>query len=159
MPDPATDVSGANYMDRDWSQMNIIIKGPLPVEVVTTPVIVVGFNVPTLTMDQFFGPNLLNNLATFLSIDPSKVRTMNVVSGVSKRRKKRSGSNTLYYVEVGDGPCLTINCTQSNSVTSNLNQLFVTMVNEYQVGLYSLPSRLLTGIISTSFLITGPVSQ
>ncbi|XP_061189118.1 fibrocystin-L-like [Saccostrea echinata] len=134
-PKVDTDPCGANYMDRDWQELQVIVCGGDEVEIKMSPQIVVGFNVPTMTVDQFFGPNLLNNLATFLGIPSDKIRTMNVKSGVS-RRKRSTGTNTMYYIEVGNPPCTTINCTSAVSTMSYTDQqaLASKIINQYQLG-------------------------
>lgn len=133
-PKVDTDPCGTNYMDRDWQEMQIIVCGGDEVEIKMSPQIVVGFNVPTMTVDQFFGPNLLNNLATFLGIPSDKIRTMQVQSGVSRRRRS-TGTNTMYYIEVGNPPCTDINCTTVVSAMSYTDQqtLASKIINQYQV--------------------------
>ncbi|XP_048777455.2 fibrocystin-L-like isoform X3 [Ostrea edulis] len=134
-PKVDTDPCGTNYMDRDWQEMQIIVCGGDEVEIKMSPQIVVGFNVPTMTVDQFFGPNLLNNLATFLGIPSDKIRTMQVQSGVSRRRRS-TGTNTMYYIEVGNPPCTDINCTTVVSAMSYTDQqtLASKIINQYQLG-------------------------
>lgn len=134
-PKVDSDPCGTNYMDRDWQELQVIVCGGDEVEIKMSPQIVVGFNVPTMTVDQFFGPNLLNNLATFLGISSDKIRTMQVQSGVS-RRKRSTGTNTMYYIEVGNPPCTDINCTSAVSVMTYTDQqaLASKIINQYQVG-------------------------
>lgn len=137
IPNPVTGACGENYLDYDWKHQHIIVRGSGVVDVKIVPVIVLGFNVPSMTVDQFFGPNLVNNLALFLGVSAGKVRVMNVITGVDRRRKKRStGPNTMYYIEVGNQPCSDINCTVStvNTMTFNdLQLLAVSIINSYQV--------------------------
>ena len=133
-PKVNSDPCGTNYLDRDWQETQVIVCGGDEVEIKMSPQIVVGFNVPTMTVDQFFGPNLLSNLATFLGISSNKIRTMQVQSGVS-RRKRSTGTNTMYYIEVGNPPCTDINCTSAVSVMSYTDQqaLASKIINQYQV--------------------------
>ncbi|XP_052060298.1 fibrocystin-L-like isoform X3 [Mytilus californianus] len=139
IPDPATDACGTNYLDYDWKHQHIILRGAGVVDIKINPVIVLGFNVPSLTVDQFFGDDLVNNLALFLKVPASKIRVMNVVTGADKRRRRRrsTGPNTVYTVEIGNQPCSDINCTSTTVSTltfSDLQQLAVTIINSYQSG-------------------------
>ena len=44
---------------------------------------------PAMTIDDFFGEQIINNLALFLDIPASKIKIANAVSETSKKRKKR----------------------------------------------------------------------
>ena len=141
IPNPATDPCGANYLDYEWKNQHIILRGTGVVDLKIEPVIVLGFNVPTMTVDQFFGDNLVNNLALFLGVDASKIRVMNVITGVDRRRRRKrsSGDNSMYYVEIGNQPCSNVNCTGSTVSTmsfSDLQDTAVHIINAYQVIIY-----------------------
>jgi hypothetical protein len=106
MPNVTSDVTGSNYIDRDTQVLHIIVRGPAPVVVKTYPVILVSFSIPPMTVDEFFGDNIIQNLAAFLNIPPSKVRIVNIVNEqtAGKRRRRRDAQNTVIYLEVGDEP-------------------------------------------------------
>ena len=74
-------------------------------EVITQEVIIVSFGLPAMTVEDFYGANIIENLAAFLNIPLTKVRVVNVVSenGGSRRRKRNSGGTTVE-VEIGNEP-------------------------------------------------------
>ena len=69
---------------------------------------------PALSVDDFYGDNIIQNLASFLNIPLTKIRVVNVVSEGSRRRKRSTG--IVVEVEIGDEPSsckldLTLRCT------------------------------------------------
>jgi len=85
---------GANYFDPDYKMLYVIVRGTEPVEIRTSPKLFLSFNMPAMTEDEFFGPNLINNLATFLKVPASMIRITKIVredGGVGKRRKRSTG--------------------------------------------------------------------
>ena len=58
----------------------------------------------SLSIDEFFGENIVNNIASFLGIDKSRIRVMNIVSAdntARRKRRRRAFENDLNYIEVG----------------------------------------------------------
>lgn len=84
---------GANFYDKDNMMMKVLVKGNKPVEIRTSPLIIVSFNMPAMTEDEFFGENLVQNLAGFLNIPPSMIRITKIVreDGSARRRKRSTG--------------------------------------------------------------------
>ena len=81
----------------------LLVKGTIPVEVHTTAVIFVSFQLPAVTEDDFYSShNLVRNLALFLKITSDKIRVSKVIRGESLRRK-RSMELTVE-LEIGDPP-------------------------------------------------------
>jgi hypothetical protein len=64
----------------------------------------VSFGLPALTVAEFYGDNIIENLAAFLNIPLTKVRIINVVSASGNGRRKRSTSGVTVVVEIGDEP-------------------------------------------------------
>ena len=58
-----------------------------------------------MTVEDFYGANIVENLAAFLNIPLTKVRVVNVISenGGSGRRKRNTDGTTVE-VEIGDEP-------------------------------------------------------
>ena len=100
-----TDPTGTNKIDFQRGEHTIIIKGSSPVEVITQEVIIVSFGLPAMTVEDFYGANIVENLAAFLNIPLTKVRVVNVISenGGSGRRKRNTDGTTVE-VEIGDEP-------------------------------------------------------
>ena len=88
----------------DRGELTFIIKGPERIDVVSQSSIIVSFGLPAMSVDDFFGDDLVENLAAFLKIPMTKVRIMNVVSESSSGRKKRSTGGITVEVEIGDEP-------------------------------------------------------
>ena len=105
MPDVATDEAGQNFVDRQNRQIYVILKGNSVVDIVTNTQIIVSFTLPAMSVDDFFGENIIQNLAEFLNIDPRKVRIADVVNeqAVAGRRRRSVGTTTVV-VEIGDEP-------------------------------------------------------
>ena len=53
-----------------------------------------------MEIDEFFGENLVSNLATFLGVPADKIRIMNVVRETSRRRRRNTES-TVIDIEIG----------------------------------------------------------
>lgn len=81
----------------------LLVKGTIPVEIHTTAVIFVSFQLPAVTEDDFYSsPNLVRNLALFLKIPSDKIRVSKIIRGEHLRRK-RSMALTVE-LEIGDPP-------------------------------------------------------
>ena len=109
-----SNATGTNYFDKDSGLLSIIIKGPQVIEVISQDTVIVSFSMPALSVDDFYGDNIVQNLASFLNIPLTKIRVVNVVSEGSRRRKRSTG--IVVEVEIGDEPSsckldLTLRCT------------------------------------------------
>uniref|UniRef100_A0A8C4XEU0 PKHD1 like 1 n=1 Tax=Erpetoichthys calabaricus TaxID=27687 RepID=A0A8C4XEU0_ERPCA len=90
VPQMNSTISGSNYFDSDYKMLNVLVRGPTPIVVRTSPLLFISFNMPFMTVDEFFGPNLIKNLAAFLKIPASKLRITKIVRA-SSRRKRATG--------------------------------------------------------------------
>ncbi|KAM6958720.1 PKHD1 like 1, tandem duplicate 1 [Aplochiton taeniatus] len=86
-------VPGSNYFDGDYNMLHVLVRGSAPVEVRTSPLLVVSFRLPAMTVDEFYGEGLVRNLALFLKVPPSMIRITKVVreDGGARRRKRSAG--------------------------------------------------------------------
>lgn len=73
--------------------LKVIVRGSTPVEIRTAPVLVLAFNLPAMTEDEFFGENLIQNLATFLKVPSNMIRITKIIreDGGARRRKRSTG--------------------------------------------------------------------
>ncbi|XP_052805044.1 fibrocystin-L-like isoform X2 [Mya arenaria] len=136
--------TGTNYFHRDRGELTFIVQGQQRIDVISRDTIIVSFSLPALTVDEFFGDNIIENVAAFLNIPLTKVRIMNVVSESETRKKRDSGGVTVE-LEIGDEPVASENDTASDNI--DLNQLYnfaSEIVNECQAG-----------NISASFNVSG----
>ncbi|KAK3107032.1 hypothetical protein FSP39_005622 [Pinctada imbricata] len=137
------DARGANYYNRNASVFSFVLKGPNPCTLKMRPTIVVSHQFPPMTLDEFYGQQMIQNLASFLNVPFSKVRFVDIVpdnSASGRRRKRDTGSVVIVgaIVEVGDNPEPGINDTTANGFTySELNSLLEKIQIEIQLGNYT----------------------
>ncbi|XP_045210443.2 fibrocystin-L-like isoform X2 [Mercenaria mercenaria] len=139
--------TGTNYFDKDSGLLTLIIQGLQRIDVRTQASVIVTFGLPDLTLDEFFGDNIVENLATFLNIPLDKVKVVNAVyaSSTSRRRKRSSETGIVVELEIADEPTSDINATAPDSIDyTSLTEIAANIVNECQVG-----------NISESFNVTG----
>lgn len=84
---------GTNYFDQDFKMLKVVVRGSEPVEIRTSPVLFLAFELPAMTEDEFFGDNLVQNLATFLKVPPNMIRITKIIreDGGARRRKRSTG--------------------------------------------------------------------
>ncbi|KAJ0003487.1 hypothetical protein NQD34_008585, partial [Periophthalmus magnuspinnatus] len=84
---------GSNFFDQDYKMLKVLLQGSQPVEIRTSPVLVLSFNLPAMTEAEFFGDKLVNNLAIFLKVPSNMIRVTKIVraDGGVRRRKRSSG--------------------------------------------------------------------
>ncbi|XP_021347967.1 fibrocystin-L-like [Mizuhopecten yessoensis] len=130
-----SDTSGENYYDRDSGLLHFTIRGKKAVEVKTDPSIIVSFQFPAMTVDQFYGPQLIQHLAAFFDLPPNKVRLVKVVRETTPagRRRKRSQGYDQVILEISDTPRSNVN-DSSDLTQTQLQNISATLVNEVQLG-------------------------
>lgn len=76
--------------------LKVLVRGSAPVEIRTAPVLFLAFNMPAMTEAEFFGDNLIQNLALFLKVPPLMIRITNIIrEGGGARRRRRSTGLTV----------------------------------------------------------------
>ncbi|XP_038045747.1 fibrocystin-L-like [Patiria miniata] len=104
-PDIGSQVHGENYFDHDTKTLWVLVRGPEPVEIRTTAVVMVSFGVPAVSVDDFYeNGNLVNNLAALLNLDPSQIRVVEVVREGSRRRRRLAQGESGVSLEIGPQP-------------------------------------------------------
>ncbi|KPP78019.1 fibrocystin-L-like, partial [Scleropages formosus] len=78
---------GANYFDSIYKMLNVLVRGPTPVEIRTSPLLFIAFQLPAMTAEQFFADNLVRNLALFLKIPANMIRVTKVIREGQRRRR------------------------------------------------------------------------
>ncbi|ROL45843.1 Fibrocystin-L [Anabarilius grahami] len=111
---------GSNFFDQDFKMLYILLRGSEPVQIRTSPLLVLAFNLPAMTEAEFFGANLVNNLALFLKIPANKIRITNIVREGTNARRRRSTGLTVQ-VEIREPPVQ----TSTNSTTEEDQQFEV----------------------------------
>ncbi|KAK2836335.1 hypothetical protein Q7C36_014204 [Tachysurus vachellii] len=112
---------GSNFFDPDYKMMHILLRGSTPVQISTSPVLFISFNLPAMTEEEFFGDQLVNNLALFLKVPPSMIRITNIVREGSGAKRRRRATGLTVEVEIKQPPS---NQTSANS-TSDSDQFTV----------------------------------
>ncbi|XP_075995316.1 PKHD1 like 1, tandem duplicate 1 [Genypterus blacodes] len=123
---------GSNFFDPDNKMLMITVKGSNPAEVRTSPVLFLSFSMPALTVDEFFGDALVNNLALFLKVPPNMIRITKIVSEAGGSRRKKRATGLIVEVEIKKPPVQTTNSTADEEdfellkdVADNLGQAAV----------------------------------
>lgn len=96
---------GANFYDPRTGHLYVAISGSNDgiVDVVQQPIVVFKFG-GSISNDDFFDINPVQNIANLLGIDPSKIRIANIVRENSRRRKRNTGSgNAEIDIDIGPG--------------------------------------------------------
>lgn len=120
LPNLNSTALGENYFDRTYQMLYLLVKGTVPVEIHTTAVIFVSFQLPAVTEDDFYSShNLVRNLALFLKIPSDKIRISKVMR-VESLRRKRSTTELTVELEIGDPPPRFI----SNNTAGNEERTF-----------------------------------
>ncbi|XP_059501744.1 PKHD1 like 1, tandem duplicate 1 isoform X2 [Stegostoma tigrinum] len=151
IPKLDSSVIGENYFDRTYQMLNVLVKGSTPIEVHTAPVLHISFSLPAMTVDEFYGPNLVENLALFLNVPRSKIRITNIVRETRLRRKRATGITVE--VEIRDPPLQHFSEDSSNSTntTSTEGKLQFSDLKEISS---NLGEAMLTGNLSASLGFT-----
>uniref|UniRef100_A0A672GWY5 Polycystic kidney and hepatic disease 1 (autosomal recessive)-like 1 n=1 Tax=Salarias fasciatus TaxID=181472 RepID=A0A672GWY5_SALFA len=84
---------GTNYFDQDFKMLKVLVRGSTPVEIRTSPVLFLAFNLPALTEEEFFGDKLVQNIALLFNIPADMIRITKVIreDGGSRRRRRSTG--------------------------------------------------------------------
>ncbi|MGH0164121.1 UNVERIFIED_CONTAM: hypothetical protein FKN15_071602 [Acipenser sinensis] len=101
IPQMKSEVYGSNYFDNTYKMLNILVRGSTPVEIRTSPLLFISFQMPAMTIDKFFGDSLIMNLAIFLKIPANKIRITKIVR--ENRRRKRATGLTVK-VQIAEPP-------------------------------------------------------
>ena len=108
MPDVATDSAGANFFNRHSGIFSFLVKGSSEFVIKTQTTVIVSYQFPPMTVDEFFGQNVVMHLSAFLNIPASKVRITDVIAETQTtgRRKRSAGNDVIVgaLVEVGNAP-------------------------------------------------------
>uniref|UniRef100_A0A8D0SJH6 Fibrocystin-L n=1 Tax=Sus scrofa TaxID=9823 RepID=A0A8D0SJH6_PIG len=154
LPNLNSTALGENYFDRTYQMLYLLVKGTVPVEIHTTAVIFVSFQLPAVTEDDFYSShNLVRNLALFLKIPSDKIRISKVMRGESLRRK-RSTTELTVELEIGDPPPRFIsNNTAGQMQFSELQEIAASLGQAVVLG----QTTSILGFNISSMSITNPI--
>eukprot|EP00062_Callorhinchus_milii_P017054 gi/632969110/ref/XP_007900907.1/ PREDICTED: LOW QUALITY PROTEIN: fibrocystin-L [Callorhinchus milii] len=151
LPPLDSTVPGSNYFDRTYQMLNVLVRGSTPVKIRTTPVLFISFNLPAMTVDDFYDSALANNLALFLNIPSSKIRITKIVREGSRRRKRAPGITVEF--QIAEPPVQQLSADQNvtANTTTNPDTLSFSGLNEMAS---NLSEAMLTGNISEALGFT-----
>ncbi|XP_045717230.1 fibrocystin-L [Phyllostomus hastatus] len=153
LPDLNSTVLGENYFDRTYQMLYLLVKGTTPVEIHTTAVIFVSFQIPAVTEDDFYSSHhLVRNLALFLKIPSDKIR-ISKIKGREGLREKRS-TGLVVELEIGDPPAQFINNdTAGRMQLSELQEIVASLGQAVILG----KTNSTLGFNVSSMSITNPI--
>ncbi|XP_073714530.1 fibrocystin-L [Misgurnus anguillicaudatus] len=113
---------GSNFFDPDYNMLYILLRGSQPVQIRTSAVLFVAFNLPAMTEAEFFGPNLVRNLAAFLRVPPNMIRITKIIrEGTSVRRQRATGLTVEIQISQPPIQTITTNNTNNTDNTTSIN--------------------------------------
>ncbi|XP_062600839.1 fibrocystin-L-like [Saccostrea cucullata] len=160
-PSAATcvDNSGSNFYDRDAGILVLLIKGPKPVSIITVESVIVSFQFPAMTLDEFYGKNIIMNLAAFLDIDPNFVRVTDIQRETQNRRRRRNADENIEgaTIEISNPPGSPVD---SSSMTSDdLQKTHTDLINAVQLTNFTTDTLGLSSGTSVSISREMPASD
>uniref|UniRef100_W5KUJ5 PKHD1 like 1, tandem duplicate 2 n=1 Tax=Astyanax mexicanus TaxID=7994 RepID=W5KUJ5_ASTMX len=124
---------GSNFFDPDYKMLYVLVQGSTPVEIRTSPVLFIAFNLPAMTEAEFFGDTLVANLAAFLRVPANMIRISKIIREGSARRRRAAGLTVQVAIQQPPTNQPTTNSTSDveqfqvlKNITDNLGQAAVT---------------------------------
>ncbi|KAA0710209.1 Fibrocystin-L Polycystic kidney and hepatic disease 1-like protein 1 [Triplophysa tibetana] len=108
---------GSNFYDPDYKMLYVLLRGSEPVQIRTSPVLFLAFNLPAMTEAEFFGPDLIRNLAAFLKVPQNMIRITKIIREGSSARRQRSTGLTVE-IEISLPPVQTFSTNTTNNINS-----------------------------------------
>ena len=140
--------SGSNYFDTNTGLLYLIVGGSKPYNVTMKPIILLGMGV-SVSVDDFYGKDVVSALATLLGVSQDRVRVVDAVNENDARRRKRSpGDNIRIQLEISQLPGAT-NATSSEE----LQKVADTLIEMIQTGYISKSLN----ITLDNVLVTPPI--
>uniref|UniRef100_A0A4W4EJY7 Polycystic kidney and hepatic disease 1 (autosomal recessive)-like 1 n=1 Tax=Electrophorus electricus TaxID=8005 RepID=A0A4W4EJY7_ELEEL len=103
---------GSNYFDPDYKILHILVRGSKPVQIRTSPLLIIAFNIPAMTEAEFYGDKLVRNLALFLNIPSNMIRITNIVREGSTVNRQKRATALMVQVQISQPP---VNQLSTNS--------------------------------------------
>ncbi|KAH8862937.1 Fibrocystin-L [Schistosoma japonicum] len=123
MPDVMTDPVGTNYFNESLQMLYVIMKGENIITVKLSQLVKVAFGLPAMSIEQFYGSDVVSNLANFLGIPAKNIRVVKVVSESSTnagRRRRRSTSGVFVELEISSPPVQNLTNALEPNITSGM---------------------------------------
>ncbi|CAK8682970.1 unnamed protein product [Clavelina lepadiformis] len=150
-------IHGANFMDLKKDLLYVTLRGGEPIDIKTAPAVILAFGFPAISIDEFFGENLISNLAIYLGVPDDKIRIVDVVEETSSRkRRSTTGGTVTYMIQFSDEISNSSVIGNETLAAEVLNNKTEALLLDYQTGhLWELlnvteGSSLSTSVASTS---------
>uniref|UniRef100_A0A8B9H868 Polycystic kidney and hepatic disease 1 (autosomal recessive)-like 1 n=1 Tax=Astyanax mexicanus TaxID=7994 RepID=A0A8B9H868_ASTMX len=124
---------GSNFFDPDYKMLYVLVQGSTPVEIRTSPVLFIAFNLPAMTEAEFFEDKLIANLAAFLRVPANMIRISKIIREGSARRRRAAGLTVQVAIQQPPTNQPTTSSTSDveqfqvlKNITDNLGQAAVT---------------------------------
>jgi hypothetical protein len=126
--------SGTNLNYRPDRKVYFTLAGGDYIDLIITQTITIKFGLPSISEQSFFDEeNLVQNFANLLGIEPSKIRIVQIVSEMT--RKRRSTEIKIVTIEISENPVIdSSNQNEIDTVNTKLKQLEVKLVNQFITG-------------------------
>ena len=98
LPDVTSDPSGANWFDSNTQMLHVCVRGSAVVDIVTIETIFISFDLPYMTEDEFYGEQIVENLALYLDIPEDKIKVAVAVREDGQRRKRAVYTQVTIYI-------------------------------------------------------------
>ncbi|XP_064634221.1 fibrocystin-L-like [Lineus longissimus] len=123
-----TDSAGTNYFDGKTQLLTVIMRGKELIDIEIKEGIVVDFGLPKMTTAEFYGTNIIINLAMFLGIPKNTIKIVGVSGAMSAGRRRRATTSMV----------VTIVISNTGGSQINLFQLSQKLVDETQTNQLSI---------------------
>ncbi|CAK8682961.1 unnamed protein product [Clavelina lepadiformis] len=134
---PAIDsrIHGANFMDVKNDLLYVTLRGGEPIDIKTAPAVILAFGFPAISIDEFFGENLISNLAIYLGVPDDKIRIVDVVEETSSRkRRSTTGGSVTYTIQFSDEVSNASVSGNETLAAEFLNNKTDTLILDFQTG-------------------------
>ena len=99
-----SDEPGSYFHDREEQMLYLVLADNHEMyEITVSDMVAMSFGIPPVPMDDFFGDQLVDNIANFFGIPADKIKIVDVVSEQSRRRRRSSTKNSIdFEIELDD---------------------------------------------------------
>ena len=151
-------LSGSNLYIKGDQKVYFTIAGGDYIDLKISPVLFVKFGVPAITADEFFNPTtLVQNFADLLGIDPSKIKSVNIVRATRSRRQLSGSDNNYISFEIADDPVQVLtNNTKFDLVNDGMQKLTAQITNQFMTGELQEKAQSRLNVTLTGFAVQKP---
>ena len=128
------DATGTNVYDFATNLLHVVLDGDSRIDINIQSQIVIALELPPMSVDEFFGEQLAQNLAAFLGISPDRIRVAEIVAEDSRRRKR--SDSTMVKVIIQQDEVATLG-DDNEAARAEMQANNVALVDAVQMGTIS----------------------